>query len=104
MDLGLRGRTAIVSGASSGLGLGAAESLAGEGAKVAMFARRAEVLEREANRLGALAVPGDVTHTGDLERLVERTVQELGGIDIPVWNAGGPPRGPAPAITVHPLA
>ena len=58
------GRTAIVCGASAGLGLGCAESLAGEGANVVMFARRAEALEREAARLGALAVPGDVTTRG----------------------------------------
>ena len=48
MDLGLSGRTAIVCGASSGIGLGIAESLAGEGANVVMFARRPELLEREA--------------------------------------------------------
>jgi 3-oxoacyl-[acyl-carrier protein] reductase len=93
MDLGLRGRTAIVSGASSGLGLASAESLAEEGANVAMFARRREELEREANRIGALAVRGDVTNASDLERLVERTVQAFGGIDILVWNGGGPPAG-----------
>ena len=56
MDLGLRGRTAIVCGASAGIGLGCAESLAAEGANVAMFARRRDVLEREAERIGALAV------------------------------------------------
>ncbi len=61
MDLGLSGRTAIVCGASSGMGLGIAESLRGEGANVAMFARRADLLEREAERIGGLAVPGDVT-------------------------------------------
>ncbi len=46
MDLGLRGRTAIVCGASSGMGLAVAEALAAEGANVAMFARRRDVLER----------------------------------------------------------
>jgi NADP-dependent 3-hydroxy acid dehydrogenase YdfG len=60
MDLGLAGRTAIVCGASAGIGLGCAEALAGEGANVVMFARRADLLEREAERLGAVAVPGDV--------------------------------------------
>jgi 3-oxoacyl-[acyl-carrier protein] reductase len=98
MDLGLRGRTAIVCGASSGLGLAAAESLAGEGANVSMFARRREVLHREANRIGALAVRGDVTNATDLERLVGRTVQAYGGIDIVVWNSGGPPAGPATSV------
>ena len=61
MDLGLRGRTAIVCGASSGMGLAVAEALAAEGANVAMFARRRDVLEREADRIGALAVRGDLT-------------------------------------------
>src|SRR5436309_1109501 len=56
MDLGLRGRTAVVCGASAGMGLAIAEALAAEGANVAMFARRRELLEREAERIGALAV------------------------------------------------
>ena len=58
MDLGLAGRTAIVCGASSGMGLAVAEALAAEGASVAMFARRREVLEREAERIGGLPVQG----------------------------------------------
>ncbi len=95
MDLGLSGRTAIVCGASSGIGLGIAESLAGEGANVAMFARRRELLEREAERLGALAVTGDVTSADELERLVQSTVEAFGGIDIVVNNSGGPPRATA---------
>jgi 3-oxoacyl-[acyl-carrier protein] reductase len=99
MDLGLRGRTAIVCGASSGLGLASAEALAEEGANVAMLARRREQLERDAERIGALAVRGDVTNAADLERLVERTLQAFGGIDIVVWNSGGPPPGPAAELT-----
>jgi 3-oxoacyl-[acyl-carrier protein] reductase len=99
MDLGLRGRTAIVCGASSGLGLAAAEALTEEGANVAMFARRRDELAREADRLGGLAVRGDVTNAADLERLVERTLQAFGGIDVVVWNSGGPPPGPASAIS-----
>jgi 3-oxoacyl-[acyl-carrier protein] reductase len=99
MDLGLKGRTAIVCGASSGLGLATAEALAGEGANVTMFARRREVLEREAERIGALAVRGDVTTPRDLSALVDRTVEAFGGVDIVVWNGGGPPPGPATAVT-----
>lgn len=99
MDLGLKGRTAIVSGASSGLGLATAEALAAEGANVTMFARRREVLVREADRIGALAVRGDVTNPRDLSAVVERTVEAFGGLDILVWNSGGPPPGPATAIT-----
>lgn len=99
MDLGLKGRTAVVCGASSGLGLATAEALAGEGANVTMFARRREVLEREADRLGALAVRGDVTNPRDLNSLVQRTREAFGGIDILVWNGGGPPPGRATEIT-----
>ena len=99
MELGLAGRTAIVCGASSGIGLAIAESLAGEGANVAMFARRRELLEREAERIGALAVRGDVTNPADLKRLVDRTLEAFGGIDILVNNSGGPPRTPALGLT-----
>src|SRR5215207_364896 len=95
MDLGLRGRTAIVCGASAGIGLACAESIAAEGANVAMFARRRDVLEREADRIGALAVRGDLTNPRDLDQLVAKTLEAFGGIDILVNNGGGPPRGPA---------
>jgi 3-oxoacyl-[acyl-carrier protein] reductase len=95
VDLGLKGRAAIVCGASDGIGLAAAESLADEGANVSMFARRRDVLEREAERIGALAVRGDVRDPRDLENLVERTLEAFGGIDILVNNSGGPPRGTA---------
>jgi 3-oxoacyl-[acyl-carrier protein] reductase len=99
MDLGLRGRTAIVCGATSGLGLATAEALSEEGANVTMVGRRREQLELEANRLGALAVRGDVTNAADLERVVERTVHAFGGIDVVVWNSGGPPAGRAGDVT-----
>jgi 3-oxoacyl-[acyl-carrier protein] reductase len=99
VELGLAGRTAIVCGASSGMGLATAEALAREGANVAMFARRRELLEREADRIGALAVRGDVTNPADLKRLVDRTVEAFGGIDILVNNSGGPPRGPAVGLS-----
>jgi len=101
MDLGLKGRTAIVCGASSGLGLATAEALAAEGANVTMFARRRDALEREADRIGALAVRGDVTNPRDLTAVVERTVEAFGALDILVWNSGGPPPGPATAVTAE---
>jgi 3-oxoacyl-[acyl-carrier protein] reductase len=99
MDLGLAGRTAIVCGASAGIGLACAEALAAEGANVAMLARRADVLEREAARLDALAVPGDVSNAADLERLVGRTLDAFGGVDVLVLNSGGPPRTSALSVT-----
>jgi 3-oxoacyl-[acyl-carrier protein] reductase len=81
------------------MGLAIAEALVAEGANVAMFARRREVLEPEAERLGALAVRGDVTNPADLKRLVDRTVEAFGGIDVLVNNSGGPPRNSALEMT-----
>jgi 3-oxoacyl-[acyl-carrier protein] reductase len=81
------------------MGLAIAESFAAEGVNVAMFARRRELLEREADRLGALAVRGDVTNPADLSRLVERALEAFGGLDILVNNSGGPPRTPAIGLT-----
>ena len=98
MDLGLNGRTAVVLGASQGMGLAIAEALATEGANVAMFARRAEVVEREAARIGAVGVAGDLTVAADLERLVATTVEAFGGIDVVVLHGGGPPPGLATAV------
>lgn len=99
MELGLSGRTAIVGGASAGIGLACADALAGEGANVALFARGREALEREAERLGALAVAGDAARAEDLERLVAQTLERFGGIDVLVLNTGGPPRGRAVDVT-----
>jgi 3-oxoacyl-[acyl-carrier protein] reductase len=64
-----------------------------------MFARRRDVVEREAGRIGALAVSGDITEPRDLERLVQETVAAYGGVDVLVLNGGGPPAGPAVGLT-----
>ena len=101
MDLGLNGRTAIVCGASSGMGLAVAEALCAEGANVAMFARRRDLLERESERLGALGVRGDLTNPKHLQDLVDQTVAAFGGLDILVLNGGGPPAGPAATLTAE---
>ena len=101
MDLGLNGRAAIVCGATSGMGLAVAEELVAEGANVAMFGRRRDLLEREAERLGALAVQGDLTIPQHLERLVQATVGAFGGLDVLVLNGGGPPAGPAIGLTAE---
>jgi 3-oxoacyl-[acyl-carrier protein] reductase len=95
VDLGLSGRAALVCGASSGLGLATAEALASEGARVAMLARREPELRRSADRIGALAIPGDVRSDEDLRAAVETTVSAFGGLDVLVWNSGGPPTGRA---------
>ena len=99
MSFGLNGRTAIVCGASSGMGLAIARAFAADGANVAMFARRREELEQEAEQIGALAVRGDLTNPSDRERLVKRTLDAFGGIDILINNSGGPPRTAAVGLT-----
>jgi 3-oxoacyl-[acyl-carrier protein] reductase len=99
MDLGLNGRTALVFGASSGLGLASSEALALEGANVTMFARRRDELERQADRIGALAVRGDVTLPQDVERAVAKTIEAFGSLDIVVWNHGGPAPGGSLDVT-----
>jgi len=94
MDLGLNGTSAIVCGASSGMGLAIARALAGEGSAVTMNARDPERLAQAAEGVaGALTVAGDVRDAETLERLVEHTVAERGRLDIVVNNAGGPPPG-----------
>lgn len=99
MDLGLRGRTALVMGASSGLGLASAQALREEDANVVMLARREELLRQEAEQIGALPVVGDVRRAEDLERAVQAATETHGGLDVLVLNGGGPPPGPAQAVT-----
>jgi len=99
VDLGLKGRTALVCGASSGLGLASAEALSAEGANVTMFARRRDELQRQADRIGALAVRGDVTLPQDTERAVAKTLEAFGSLDILVWNSGGPTPGRGTEVT-----
>ncbi len=99
MDLGIRGRTAIVTAASKGMGKACALGLASEGARVAMCARTPADLEAAADEVrkqtGAevLAVPADVTSLDAVRALVARTRAAFGPVDILVANAGGPPRG-----------
>ncbi|HSP73604.1 MAG TPA: SDR family oxidoreductase [Gaiellaceae bacterium] len=99
MDLGLTGRTAIVGGASAGLGLASAEALAEEGANVVIYARRGELLEGEAKRIGAVPVVADVREPADLARVVQTAVGRFGGLDIVVANSGGPPPATATELT-----
>ena len=95
MDLGLAGRSAVVCGASSGLGLGVAAALAAEGARVTMVARREELLTARAEEIGGQPVVADLTDPSSAERVVERAVAWAGGLDIVVWNGGGPSAGRA---------
>jgi 3-oxoacyl-[acyl-carrier protein] reductase len=95
MDLALSGTAAIVGGASSGIGLGVARSLAAEGCAVTAVARGQERLERAAAEIGAgtIAAAGDVRDTDFQRRVVDDTVAAHGRLDILVNNAGGPPPG-----------
>jgi 3-oxoacyl-[acyl-carrier protein] reductase len=94
MDLGLRGARAIVTGASRGLGLAIAESLAAEGADVALLARGAEGLASAAEQVGrhgtrVVTRSVDVTDHAALAAAVDSVADELGGLDRLVANAGG---------------
>lgn len=99
MDLGLRGKVALVLAASKGLGRAAAFSLAAEGATVIVGARGAETLERTAAELRAAtgatvrAIPVDVVDAAQSERAVRVALEEFGRLDVLVANAGGPPFG-----------
>jgi 3-oxoacyl-[acyl-carrier protein] reductase len=96
MDLGLRGRVALVTGASRGIGLGIARSLAEEGARLAVASRSGERIQAAAGELGAAPYVYD---TSDLEAaplLLDRVEAELGPLDVLVTNTGGPPAGPDP--------
>lgn len=95
MDLNLKGRTALVSGASTGIGTGIARVLAQEGVRVAITARRIDLLERLAAEIAGsgaeapVVVIGDVTDAGDVTRIVAEAETALGHIDILVNCAGG---------------
>lgn len=94
MELGLKGKVAIVTGGSEGIGRAVALRLAEEGARVAICARRPDVLETTAGEIArrtgseVLAVPADVTKAADLERVVQTTVERFGRLDVVVNNAG----------------
>lgn len=91
MDLGIKGRVALVTGASKGLGHGVARALAAEGATVAISSRSAERVERAASEMGARPYEHDAADAAGAATLVERVQRDLGGLDIVVANSGGPP-------------
>jgi len=93
MDLQLSGRTVLVTGGSSGVGLATVAALLAEGANVVTFARRHDVLEKALADIGArgdrvLAASGDVRSARDVQRVVDAGVRRFGGLDGVVNNAG----------------
>ncbi len=95
MDLGITGRTALVTGASSGLGLASAQALAANGVRVGMVARSAERLEaaREAVDGDPVTIMADLSQPENINDMLTAAQEALGDIDILVANAGGPPPG-----------
>jgi 3-oxoacyl-[acyl-carrier protein] reductase len=99
MDLGLRGKVALVAAASRGLGRAVAEELAAEGASLAMCARGKGALDeaseaiRTANGVDVIGIAADVSRPEDVARLVHATIDRFSRIDILVTNAAGPPSG-----------
>jgi len=105
MNLGLQGKTALVAGSTSGIGLAIAKALAGEGIRVALCGRRLDVAEREASSLpGAIGVRLDLTSDASVELAVDEVTSTFGGIDIVVLNGGGPPPCGASELTAPNLA
>ena len=100
MDLGLKGKTALVAGGSKGIGFAVAKGLAAEGVRVCVSARDETTLQQAVEELRlaggeAFGIPADVSVPGQVETLFERTRQRLSDPDILIVNAGGPPAGKA---------
>jgi len=105
MDLGLRGKVAVVAASSKGLGRAVAEELAAEGARIVMCARGEEVLKKAADDIrtlhggDVLGVVADVSDPADAKRLVDTALDRYSRIDILVNNSGGPPSAAFDSIT-----
>jgi 3-oxoacyl-[acyl-carrier protein] reductase len=105
MDLGLKGKRALVMAASRGLGLASARALAREGCNLVICSRNRARITEAADQLrrdtGVHVHPleADVSGSGEAAMLVQATVARLGGLDIVVHNAGGPPAGEFLAMT-----
>ncbi|WP_232701632.1 SDR family oxidoreductase [Halobacterium wangiae] len=100
MDLEIDGNAALVAASSSGLGKAAATTLAREGANVVVNGRDEQRLEATVEEIRSVAdgdvvgQPADLTDPDDVSKLVQRAVDEFGGLDHLVTNAGGPPSKP----------
>ena len=105
MDLGLRGRVALVSASSKGLGRAIAEELAAEGANLVMCARGEDALRETADSIRKSAgvtvveVSADVSEQSGIDRVAKTALDKFGKVDILVTNSGGPPSGPFESLT-----
>lgn len=105
MDLGLRGKVALVAASSQGLGRAVAEELAAEGCDLIICSRNKDLLGEVANAVSSgsgvevLAVAGDLSDPESIERIVAAGIDKFGRIDILVTNSGGPPSGTFEALT-----
>ncbi len=99
MELGLKGKVALVAAASRGLGKAVAEELANEGVSLVLCAREPVTLAktcreiRQKNDVSVLGITADLSKTEDIERLFQSAITAFGQIDILVTNVGGPPAG-----------
>jgi 3-oxoacyl-[acyl-carrier protein] reductase len=100
MDLGLKGKIALVAAASRGLGLAVAEELAREGAHLVMCARGEEALSAAAANIRrtygveVVDVLADLSNVDEVQRVISRATDAFGHVDVLVTNSGGPPAGP----------
>ncbi|SOC04269.1 short subunit dehydrogenase [Rhodobacter sp. JA431] len=95
MELGLRGKTALVLSGGGGLGSAIARGLAAEGARVAVANRSIDAAEINASGGGALALDWDLADLSAIEPAVLEIAATFGPVDILIANTGGPPPGPA---------
>ncbi len=93
MDLKIKGKRALILGASSGLGFAIAQTLKEEGAEIVVSSSNQERIDRAAKQIGAQAIAANLDTRGAAFTLVESAAQALGGIDILVTNSGPPPSG-----------
>ena len=102
MDLGLKGKVALVMGSSQGLGHAIAAELCKEGAKVVLCARNEKTLADAASKMGAaFSVAADLSKPDEGARAVDEVLRKFGRIDIVVTNTGGPPKGDFQEITAE---
>ena len=100
MDLKLKGKRAIITGASRGLGFAVASTLAEEGTEIILNARNETALRnaattiRNRSAVGVIPIPGDITEPETPLLLLEAAQSHFGGVDLLLTNAGGPPPGP----------